>query len=107
MFSSSSQLSPQWHIPTNLTLTTDQKQTLDNPISTSETDLALQNMAPLKAPSPYEFSTIFFHSNWDIIKIDVYSLISHYFSYPAAIKPFNQIIITLIPKSKHPVHVSD
>lgn len=80
---------------------------LNKPISSSEIDLAIQNMTPWKAPRPDGFLAGFYQHNWDLFKQDIYSLIQNWYDCPTNIQQFNQTILTLIPKIKNPSTLDD
>ncbi|KAL0306177.1 UNVERIFIED_CONTAM: putative mitochondrial protein [Sesamum radiatum] len=76
------------------------------PYTETEVTAALFQMAPLKSPGPNGMSPIFFQKFWNIIKGDVsacvLSLLNSFLMPPG----LNDTNIVLIPKCKHPEHLT-
>ena len=64
-------------------------------------------MAPLKAPGPDSMPPIFYQNYWDLIGSDVSQTILSYLNSASLPHPLNHTFITLIPKIKSPVSVTE
>ena len=67
-----------------------------------ELEEALNQMALGKAPGPDGFTSNFFHYFWDLIKDEVFEIISEYRDKKGVLKDFNATLLTLIPKEESP-----
>jgi hypothetical protein len=88
-------------------VTTEMNQLLLADITMEDITVALQQMAPLKAPGPNGYSTSFYHQNWAIIHNEVCSVVLHFFHSGSLDRAINKTHIALIPKKEHPESVSD
>ena len=79
---------------------------LSHEFITLEVQIALKQMAPLKAPSPDSMPPIFYQNYWDLIGSDVSQTIPSYLNSASLPHPLNHTFITLIPKVKSPVSVT-
>lgn len=79
---------------------------LSHEFTTLEVQIALKQMAPLKAPSPDSMPPIFYQNYWDLIGSDVSQTILSYLNSASLPHPLNHTFITLIPKVKSPVSVT-
>ena len=80
---------------------------LVKPFVKQEVDVALKQMAPLKAPGPDGMPPIFYQHYWDSIGDDVSCAILSYFNSSSIPASLNHTHITLIAKIKNPESVSD
>jgi hypothetical protein len=72
-----------------------------------EVQVALFQMAPLKAPSLDGFNADFFEKHWDIVQTEVCNAILFSFNNVVIDKELNSTYIALIPKVKNPTSVMD
>jgi hypothetical protein len=91
----------------NAHVTEEMNTSLLKPFCSEEIYVALNQMAPLKAPGPDGFTAGFFQKNWGLIGEDVCRAILG--SLNSGIMPsfLNSTNIALIPKIMSPVNVSD
>ena len=68
----------------------------------SEVDVALKQMAPLKAPGPNGLPPIFYQHYWNKIGGDVAKAVLTWLNSSIICPSFNHTYITLIPKVKCP-----
>ena len=67
-----------------------------------EVEIALTQMAPLKAPDPNGMPPIFFQHYWDSIGDDIVKAVLFYLNSREVLPCLNHTYITLIPKVKSP-----
>jgi hypothetical protein len=72
-----------------------------------EINIALNQMAPLKAPGPDGFNACFFQTNWATIGDEVCSVVLNILNSGVMPSELNMTHIALIPKKKDPLCVSD
>ena len=72
-----------------------------------EVQEALQQMAPLKAPGPDGMPPLFYQHFWGTMNQEVTSTILNWLNSSKLPHPINHTFITLIPKVKNPVLVSE
>ena len=72
-----------------------------------EVEVALKQMAPLKAPDPDGMPPIFFQHYWDSIGDDIVKAILFYLNSKEVLPCLNHIHITLIPKVKSQEFISE
>lgn len=77
------------------------------PFTAAEVELALHQMAPLKAPGPDGFNACFFQKNWDIVGKEVCQAVLFSLNSGIMNKDLNSTYIALIPKSRNPICVTD
>ncbi|XP_058749874.1 uncharacterized protein LOC131622872 [Vicia villosa] len=68
--------------------------------SAEEIHGAVLNLNANSAPGPDRFRGIFFHTYWNIIKIDVINVVTHFFSQGWILPNYNANTLVLIPKIK-------
>ena len=73
----------------------------------SEVDVALKQMAPLKAPGPDGLPPIFYQHYWNKIGGDVAKAMLTWLNLGIICPSFNHTYITLIPKVKCPKRVTE
>jgi hypothetical protein len=88
-------------------VTPEMNQLLLVDVTMEDISVALQQMAPLKAPGPDGYSTSFYHQNWAIIHNEVCSAVLHFFHSGSLDRAINKTHIALIPKKEHPKSVLD
>ena len=64
-------------------------------------------MAPLKAPGPDGMPPLFYQNYWELVGEDVTKTILSYLNSASLPHPLNHTFLTLIPKIKNPITVSD
>ena len=67
----------------------------------------LKQMAPLKAPEPYSMPPLFYQNYWELVGGDVTKTILSYLNSAFVPHPLNHTFLTLIPKIKNPISVSN
>ncbi|KAL0432445.1 UNVERIFIED_CONTAM: putative mitochondrial protein [Sesamum latifolium] len=72
----------------------------------AEVTKALFQMAPLKSPGPDGMSPIFFQRFWSIVKNDVVACVLNLLNSHVMPLNLNATNLVLIPKCKHPEHLS-
>jgi hypothetical protein len=70
-----------------------------------EVDVALKQMAPLKAPGPDDLPPIFYQQYWHLIGKDVTTAVLTCLNSGKILKAINHTYITLIPKVQNPEEV--
>ena len=77
------------------------------PISNDEIRAAIFDIDDNRAPGPDGFSSKFFKASWGIIGGDVCRAIKEFFSSGKLLGELNNTIISLVPKNKNPIVVTD
>ena len=72
-----------------------------------EVEVALKQMAPLKAPGPDGMPPLFYQSYWSLSGFNVSTTILHYLNSGSLPQALGHSFITLIPKVKDPTYVSE
>ena len=72
-----------------------------------EVELALKQMAPLKAPKPDGVSPLFYQHFWQVVHHDMVSSILSQLNTCILPLPINHTFLTLIPKPKNPEYVHE
>ena len=70
-------------------------------------EIALKQMAPLKAPGPDGMPPLFYQSYWSLLGSNVSHSILHYLNSGVLPPALCHSFITLIPKVKDPKYVSE
>ena len=89
-----------------LVVNEDMNISLTREFTRQEVDLALKEMAPLKAPRPDGMPPLFFQSFWHLIGDDVSKAVLDCLNSYHIPKEFNYTFVTLIPKVKNPEKIS-
>ena len=76
-------------------------------LSKEEVTIALKQMAPLKAPEPTTCPLFFFQHYWESIGDDVATAVLSCLNSSKLVSGLNHTFISLIPKVKNPVLVSE
>ena len=92
---------------TNMAVTHEMNQELIAPFRRDEVDMALHQMDPLKASGPDEMPPLFFQKFWPTIGDEVAKAVLFYLNTGSIPPSINRTFITLIPKEKSPVRVSN
>ena len=85
-----------------LQLAIEEKIMLQAAITDEEITSTVFPMAGWKAPGPDSLLTMFFQSNWDLVKNLVTSWVRSIFQNPATIQSMNNTFLSLIPKQDKP-----
>ena len=88
-------------------VTEDMNTSLIKEFTRHEVDIALKEMAPLKAPGPDGMPPLFFQSFWHLIGDDVSKAVLDCLNSCHIPKEFNFTYVTLIPKVKNPENISE
>ena len=88
-------------------VTPEMNDNLIGSFSREEVELALRQMAPLKAPGPDGMPPIFFQKFWDIIGDDVVEAVLSCLNTGTIMPGLNHTFISLIPKVKNPEYVTE
>jgi hypothetical protein len=91
----------------NQCVTLDMNTKLLKEFRREEITIALNQMAPLKAPGPDGFNAFFFQTNWATIGDEVCSVVLNILNSGVMPTELNMTHIALIPKKKDPLCVSD
>ena len=88
-------------------VTTDMNAKLVRPYSMEEADIAIKQMAPLKAPRPDGMPPLLYQSFWQHIGLEVTEAMLSCLNSSTLLKSINHTFITLIPKVSNPKNVSE
>ena len=88
-------------------VTDDMNAQLSQEFRTWEVEVALKQMAPLKALGPDGMPHLFYQNYWNLVGNDVIKTILSYLNSAIIPHPLNHTFITLIPKIKNPMAVID
>ena len=88
-------------------VTADMNAKLVRPYSMEEADIAIKQMAPLKAPRPDGMPPLFYQSFWQHIGLEVTEAMLSCLNSNTLLKSINHTFITLIPKVSNPKNVSE
>ena len=80
---------------------------LVKPYTMEEIDIAIKQMAPLKAPGPDGMPPLFFQTFWQHIGPKVSKAVVSCLNSGTLLKSINHTFITLIPKVSNPENVSE
>lgn len=80
---------------------------LARPYTLGEVDVAIKEMAPLKAPGPDGMPPFFYQTYWSDVGLDYHQAVLSSINSSAILKSINLTFITLIPKVNNPEKVSD
>lgn len=72
--------------------------TLTGEFKALEVEVALKQIAPLKAPRPDGMPPLFYQNLWDLVSSDVTSTVLHFLNKGSLPSPLNHTFITLIQK---------
>ena len=72
-----------------------------------EVELALKQMAPLKASGPNGVPPLFFQNYWDLVKGDITNTIFTFLNSSSLPSLLNHTFVTLIPKVKNLERVTE
>ena len=90
---------------TKLMVTAEMNSNLIGSFSREEVELALKQMAPLKAPGPNGMPPIFFQKFWNTVGDDVVEAVLLCLNSGTILPSLNHTFISLIPKVKSPEYV--
>jgi hypothetical protein len=88
-------------------VTPQMNQSLTTPVSMEEIQIALNQLAPLKAPSSDGFPAFFFQQNWKILHQEVCDAVGYFFETGRMDTHINSTCIALIPKTKNSISVNE
>lgn len=77
-------------------------QKLNVPFTREEVEIAMRQMAPLKALGQDGFGACVFHKHWKVVGNDVYATVLHILYGNSMTSLLNQTFIPLIPIVKNP-----
>ena len=80
---------------------------LDVDVSMEELRRAIFQLGAVKAPGPDGFSILFYQVFWDLIKDDLFSVVTEFSSGNITFGALDYSYITLVPKKDCPELVSD
>ena len=85
----------------------DMNSKLTAPYKAEEVELAIKEMAPLKAPGPDGMPPLFYQTYWTEVGMDITQAVLSCLNSGSILKFINHTFITLIPKVKNPERVSE
>lgn len=88
-------------------ITDDMNNELLHPFTEEEIQVALNQMAPLKAPGPDRYGACFYQGYWNIVGTEINSMVLDFLNGGMVDESFYYTNIVLIPKSKNPTKSSD
>ena len=88
-------------------VTEEMNEKLVKPYTAEEVDVALKDMAPLKAPGPDGMPPLFFQTYWPDIGMDITQAVLSSLNSGSILKSINHTFIALIPKVKNPEKVTE
>ncbi|CAK8577867.1 unnamed protein product [Lathyrus sativus] len=88
-------------------LNIEQKEILVSPITVIEMEEALQGIGDLKSPGGDGYGSKIFKTYWHIIRLDVVDAVMEFFEQDRLYAPFNQTVVTLVPKTDDAKFVRD
>ena len=80
---------------------------LTRSVDDHEIQKALFSMHPHKAPGPDGMPPFFFQKYWHIFQSDICKVVKDFFFSDKMLAAVNHTLISLIPKVKNPIKVSD
>lgn len=83
-------------------LSREQANTLDSMVTNEEIKQAVWDCGVNKAPGPDGFTVEFFKKLWDLVHVDLFASIKHFFEKGKMPSGCNSSFIALIPKVKNP-----
>lgn len=98
---------PPFTIPGIKKLTTDQAKELIVPFSMDEIKMAVWDCEGNKAPGPDGFNFCFIKRYWDLLKMDYYHLMVHFYHNSSISWGCMAVFIALIPKKCDPQNPDD
>lgn len=90
-----------------LVITSEMNIQLSSRFMASEVVVALKEMAPLKAPDPDGMPPLFYQHFWPLFYGDITRVVLSWLNSSTLPSPVNNTLITLIPKSKSLVCVTE
>jgi hypothetical protein len=93
--------------PITCQVSEDMNLSLERAITVEEIEVALFQMAPLKAPGPDGLNACFFQHNWPTIRNEVCNVILDIFHSGIMPSDLNLTHVALIPKVKKPTSVAE
>ncbi|CAK8578493.1 unnamed protein product [Lathyrus sativus] len=88
-------------------LNMEQREHLTRPISEVDITKALKGIGDLKTPGMDGYGAKFFKAGWEIVKTDVIAAVQEYFETGRIYKPFNSVVVSLIPKDHTACEIKD
>ena len=85
----------------------DMNSKLTAPYKAEEVELAIKEMAPLKAPGLNGMPPLFYQTYWTEVGMDITQAVLSCLNSGSILKSINHTFITLIPKVKNPERVSE
>ena len=87
-------------------VTSEMNTTLTAPYKAEEVEIAIKDMAPLKAPGPNGMPSFFYQTYWSEVGMDITQAVLSCLNSNFILKSINHTFINLIPKVKNPERVS-
>ena len=107
LFSSSNSVQPDLALDSiQTTVTEDMNRQLLAEFSKGGVKMALNQMAPLKAPGPDGIPPLFYQHYWDLVGKEITISVLSFLNYASLPEHLNHTFITLIPKVKNPKLIS-
>ena len=86
-------------------VTAEMNASLTSEFTALEVEVALKQMAPLKAPGPDSMPPLFYQSYWPLLGNDVTQSVLHFLNSGSLPATLGHSFVTLIPKVKNPESV--
>ena len=88
-------------------VTAEMNENLTENFQAWEIELALKQIAPLKAPGPDGMPPLFYQNFWELVRGDVIHDVLCFLNSGSIPNSLNHTFITLIPKKKNPEYVTE
>lgn len=82
-------------------------ESLQQPFSMTEIETAVHQLANNKASGPDGLPNEFLKCYWNELKVEVFAILQLFHSHQLDLTPYNEACITMVPKIKTPLTISD